>query len=480
MIPGHAMQSFLRKLYRRFFLRTRGVVDSWANGKCTGWAIDTKSPGKTARVSLVVDGKIVKTVTANLTRADLAKGGYKTTEHGFSFALPEEIFLQPKARCQLIIDGDGKLLFNGEFSYTSGMKLPPSLLHLYSETEINALVEQSRSTALDMVVTVRGVLPESCSSAILYAINADKPFEYVRATCREFKNLGYAVVLINSRPGAERYDNNYDGFSDLRIYKKDWGRDFASWLTGYHHIAQSVPQMDHLVFINDSIIGPLSSIADMLKAYSASQADFWALTDSYDQTYHYQSSLFILSGTALSSRGWQLFVANYDYPNDKDRVIAEGELGLSTILFADGVRSDVLCPYHEVAAKWAQSTFRRNRLIYEIDKSFQNHTCGQFGYAHHTTAWFSDAIGTVMVRAARNAQHTFWDTLILDYGYPFLKKELYLFNPEKLPNLTLVLDHVPAAYKSSATSIFLDITRRTGEGRIAPPILPEDLKMRKT
>ena len=60
---------------------------------------------------------------------------------------------------------------------------------------------------------------------------------------------------------------------------------------------------------------------------------------------------------------------------------------------------------------------------------------GMSGFAARASAHIAADAGYLRTGQPVNATHFFWDTLIRDFRFPFLKKELLLLNPMSVPNL---------------------------------------------
>lgn len=458
----------LKQKIRTWLPRTGGAIDSWDGGHCRGWAIDSKKPNGIARVEVVLDGNVVDAVNATLSRPDLLQAGYKSAHHGFSVKIPDAVYLNPGLVCEVRVANAEVSLKNSKFTFGKNDKLPPELINKISDEELGERYQHSKLQASSMITSAEGTVRDGNKLICLYAINSEKPAFYVKKTCEELIKIGYSIVLINSMESAPLYEAEYSQFSDMRIYKKDWGRDFASWLCGYFHLENKINTCDHVLFINDSVIGPLQPIQNIIDEYKKSNSDFWALTDSYDQVYHYQSSVFILSNTGLMSRGWKLFVSTYDFPNEKIAVIRDGELGLSQIMFSDGIRSSVMCPYEKLASTWWETVYDRNAGLLSPPIASINPVDPE--YITRVQLWNDQVCNSILNRQPRNPQHTFWDTLLRDYKYPFIKKELYVFNPENVPNLTLSLKLLPEDQRDIASEILKEFTKSNLSTRLTPPL----------
>ena len=165
------------------------------------------------------------------------------------------------------------------------------------------------------------------------------------------------------------------------IVKKNIGYDFGAWKTGLDYIGDDINHYESLILCNDSVYGPLfdlDAIMTSMKSY-----DFWSMTDNYEIEYHLQSYFVVYNKTAFTHPVFQAFWENFKIYEDKQTLIEHNEIGFSQDMMRTGLS------YHS---------------YYSVkDKNYVN------VLQYH------------------------WDTLIQEYQFPFIKKELLKRNPLQLP-----------------------------------------------
>jgi len=62
----------------------RSNVDPWNDREIVGWIADETDLNKPVAIEIVADGRVTRTVTADLLRQDLAEAGYGDGRHGFA------------------------------------------------------------------------------------------------------------------------------------------------------------------------------------------------------------------------------------------------------------------------------------------------------------------------------------------------------------------------------------------------------------
>jgi lipopolysaccharide biosynthesis protein len=164
---------------------------------------------------------------------------------------------------------------------------------------------------------------------------------------------------------------------------------------------------------NDSIFGPLFDLAPLFeKMETQKEIDFWGLTDSYEGSWHLQSFFICLSRKVFRSDSFlNFFKQDFDsYP--KQELVKNGEILLSTVLIKSGFKVYATSPY---------------KLF---DPEVENYPA-----------------------FAKNATHYYWDRLIKETQFPFVKKELILQNPENIQSIENLFPFLREISSYSASNI---------------------------
>lgn len=90
---------------------------------------------------------------------------------------------------------------------------------------------------------------------------------------------------------------------------------------------------------NDSLVGPLFP-SDYFVRLRDARRGMWGPTESFDRSYHLQSSHLLLSGRAVIDQA-QSFFNVYPFYNNRTNIVKRGEVSLSTW---------ILCGQHNVEA----------------------------------------------------------------------------------------------------------------------------------
>jgi hypothetical protein len=429
-----SLHSHVLQILHRFNRRS-GVVDHATHYQLCGWAIDWRDWRSAARVELVVDGVVLATAVANQPRPDVRIHFGGPGERGFLLSIPT-IFFQPKrATLQVRIASGGPLLLEQTFP-THDFSLTPwgaKYLAAQSDAAIECAYAQ-RALQLRASATIwegRRHQTESHNAPVMvYAIHATtvtpRHFSMIDAA----RSAGWRVVICNSGANADAASRQkFCELSHGYIERDNSGFDFGSWfcaLVAFGPLIQTAPAV---IFANDSLYGPFRPLDTLIQGDDGRWPDYWSLTESSEIAHHFQSSFFALSQELLNSRLFKAFVAAYNLPVDKADVIFQGEVGLSQYLFDAGIKAQSFVTESDLRQSWLARYGREadtKDYINPVDLASDKIRC----------------IFEVSMRQGYgfNPQHLCWDILLEEYGYPFLKRNLVLFNPEQIWNLHTISD----------------------------------------
>ena len=229
--------------------------------------------------------------------------------------------------------------------------------------------------------------------------------QYVIVYLEHLAQLGFEILFIsNSAIKKESADLLTSTIEKVTIFEREnKGADFGAWKWAIEN--DIIPQdADYLLLSNDSIYGPVVPLAPIFDSMqSLPGIDFWGLTDNYQVNWHLQSFFLCLSKKVFTSNAFKN-VFNHNFTEYSKRQIIElGEVELTQALLRAGFKGATYISYEKVDPNCDPAKFK-------------------------------------------NPTHFFWDSLIQQFNFPFVKKELVLHNPESLSsvgNLFSLLDQYP-------------------------------------
>ena len=158
--------------------------------------------------------------------------------------------------------------------------------------------------------------------------------------------------------------------ADIVVLRKGGGRDFASWMaTRRALLFRQMAGADQWLFLNDSLLGPISDLGPVWRALAASSADMWALTESFEQSHHLQSSFFVLRRSAFLSEAFRRYLLDYAFPEDRIEIVRQGELGFSAAMMNSSLKTGVMAPYTELSQAWLAQAPERQRWLDALAES---------------------------------------------------------------------------------------------------------------
>lgn len=456
-----------------------GFFDGVAAGKVKGWA---KTPGskEPVAVSLLIDGQAVETKIANLPRPELS-GLTGSTDHGFAFDIP------PTYR-------DGKTHAVAVETYGSRHPLQSTedakseFRFGVGDTERN-LFRQRVEALLFGSSRLRGKGRRTGPVALYACFNPTGALTWSqRRMLEELADAGCRTILCNSTlEGMESLAVEAINYCSDLLFRNNFGRDFASWAILASEYDKEIRTSEYVLFVNDSFLGPFGSMEPFFSAYRTAPADFFSITESWDVEHHFQSSIFILSKAAIASRPFYEFLYGYDFPEDKSKVIAHGEIRLSTIFLASGLSSGVIAPYPELSGRWinnAPDMMEANLTLPEHMVAHGVTTHGiaferpHRGFVDHAQTWMLNMISNVRDMRPVNPQHVFWKEIICDFGVPLIKKELFFSNPASIPDVWRIPTLVTDLYGPEAWTGLCNDARR-GKSLLPPPPHVEEVRQKQ-
>ena len=210
----------------------------------------------------------------------------------------------------------------------------------------------------------------------------------VTTTVMALVDAGYRVVVVSTSESPEPLDWGIDRPTGLTVLRRpNVGYDFGSWATAIDRYPV-IAEARRVLLLNDSLVGPFTTIEPLLAKFHASAADVWAVTDTAQFEYHLQSYVLGFTGQTLREPPLQAFWRDVSVEASKDDVIWRYEIGLSRLL-------------------------RRERYGVDVAISCRH-----------------------LVPDGRNPAIIGWQGL-LDRGFPFVKREL-LTNPRVAPDGEMV------------------------------------------
>jgi hypothetical protein len=180
----------------------------------------------------------------------------------------------------------------------------------------------------------------------------------------ELIECGYSVILISACEALNPLIMD-DGVKQkiTVIRKPNIGYDFGSWSVAMQILPVARNAKEVLV-VNDSLIGPFSSIKNLLTSIEESSFDITGVTDSVQIRHHVQSYLLHFKNGSFQNSEIEDFWNGVRIQEDKMDVVQAYEIGLTATAQANGFYVGAVFPWNLVGQYWNNpSVDRWQRLV---------------------------------------------------------------------------------------------------------------------
>jgi len=220
--------------------------------------------------------------------------------------------------------------------------------------------------------------------------------DYVLRYLGKIKELNFSIVFISTAALSDADIERLRIDCCDVIVRENAGLDFGSWSIGFAKHGAAIG--GRLLLANDSVYGPIGSLAAALDRLTRNPADFYGLVESVQIAPHLQSWFLLFEPWVVGHQAFKAILAQPFSAMTKRQIVANGEVGLSRGLIAAGFRYDAV--------------YRNDRL------------------------------GLTPPRHAMNPMVLFWREVLFDAGVPFLKIELLRDNPLGIEDAATILQSV--------------------------------------
>lgn len=303
-------------------------------------------------------------------------------------------------------------------------RLRALIQHLYASIIGYAALAVSMVNARGNLVTQRHNGERTTVGAEKVAVFAHydprgRVHDYVHHHLSALRLAGFEILFVTNSPQLDKAAlTRLLPVCAAVICRKNRGYDFGAYKDGLSLLGD-LGQFNEVVLANDSVYGPFHDLSSVLERFDES-AQVWGITDSWSKRYHLQSYFLLFKRDALLSRDLSEFWAKVRYVQSKDWVISQYEVGLTQAMLRGGLRCAALCPYRTASAALADAVLAAGLLDRE-------------DLPDRHLRYVEDAFGAVEYGRPLNSMHHFWDHLIIKMGCPFIKRDLLMRNPARVP-----------------------------------------------
>lgn len=231
---------------------------------------------------------------------------------------------------------------------------------------------------------------------------------YVVFYLQELAKNGCDIIFVTTSPSLSHDEQNKIApFCKKMITRRNRGRDFGAFKCGINNI-DHIGQYEKVILANDSVYGPLYDLKEVLHYGDKQHLDIWGASDSLRNGYHIQSYFVIFGKKTIKDPAFSEFWDHVCYLLHRQNIINRYEIGMSRYFLKRGYKLGALCDYATIQ----KNLFSNTHLQKTLDKK--------------------TARLLLKKRRLLNPTHFFWNVMIAEYRFPFIKRELLLHNPERL------------------------------------------------
>jgi hypothetical protein len=247
--------------------------------------------------------------------------------------------------------------------------------------------------------------------------------DMVRRQLALLAGSGFSIVFISM--AARIPEDDWQAVRELCalvVQRENFGRDFGAWHDVMPEVARRWADLDELMLVNDSVLGPIRALEPVIETMRAGGEGLFGLTESLQGGSHLQSYMLLARGRGAVGDLEQFLTAMH-ISHSKWLLIQMGEIKLARWMRKRGHRVAAVFGYDRLVQAAAADASERRRLAasYHRLKGFADLPNDQAAALLHL--W------------PLNPTHHMWHLLATRFGGPFLKTELVMRNPGRLPGV---------------------------------------------
>lgn len=156
---------------------------------------------------------------------------------------------------------------------------------------------------------------------------------------RELNRNGYYVVMSSACTDPAPIQWHGEAPGEVAVLRKpNVGYDFGSWAVAFAEEPRLL-DAEHLLVINDSMLGPFWSLAPVIEHFEACEQDIWGLTQTHQVIPHLQSYFLGFHRSVIENPVFADLWSQVRVEPTKTDVIFRYELGFARAFYVEGFTS---------------------------------------------------------------------------------------------------------------------------------------------
>lgn len=245
----------------------------------------------------------------------------------------------------------------------------------------------------------------------IFASHTYSPFlpEYVYNYLQSISAAEIEIIFISTAPVSVVDLPRLSGLAVCVIERENIGTDFGSWCTVLRYLGWE-RRIDFLYLCNDSVFGPFIPFTSLHDEFKLVDKPVMGITDSHQGVaYHIQSYFVGIKPLVSKSNEWISFWSGLSLFTERSKIIEQYEIGFSGMLRQAGFEFFIWSDwakkisFESIVRKVAESRSLRSRWLEKV--LYNNERIIRF----------------------INPCALLWKELIIQYRFPFLKRELLIY-----------------------------------------------------
>jgi len=162
--------------------------------------------------------------------------------------------------------------------------------------------------------------------------------EYVLYCLKQLRPLASKIVFVTTAALQVSEKAKLKSVADEILEIENKGYDFYSWKTGILSQQRQNGELDELILLNSSVIGPLFPLEEAFAKMDQSSCDLWGMTESFEFCHHVQSYFLCFKRNVLKSPAFEKYWQDLKPFPERQEVINRYELPLAMHFKKQGFR----------------------------------------------------------------------------------------------------------------------------------------------
>ncbi|MDX2266238.1 MAG: rhamnan synthesis F family protein [Hyphomicrobiales bacterium] len=306
-----------------------------------------------------------------------------------------------------------------------------------------------------------GALPLRGRNFAVFVTFTEMPYvaEYVYRHLDFLNANNFNVIVVsNSKKINEQSLRELKARSLAVLERPNVGYDFGAYRDGVLWVAQHFEASDRLLLLNDSVFGPINIKSDLFSRAFSLDADIIGLLESMEHRYHFQSFWILFNRNVTASQKFVDYWRSVPYYKDKLSVVEKLETRILNYFLQADFRSEAIFQVDVVTRQAMAGFMREIDQIISASAGRDSESLEAPARPEPTTPaerlrasqrgtplrarldYLRQIVGILNHGVPMNPSVFMWRTLLQEFQFPYIKREIFTRNPVSEPNILSAYD----------------------------------------